>query len=315
MRPMASEWSILPAQRETSTDRRIAGLAARQHGVVTREQLLALGLSSSAIGRRVAHGLLHRLHVGVYAVGHSVLSTRGRWTAAVLAAGSGAVLSHRAAAVLWDIRRGATIEVTAPTRRRRSGIVIHCATLARDEVTARDGIPTTTVARTLFDLAAVTDRQAVDSALHEAEYQGLTDVVPLVELLERHPHARGTAILRELLAIARLGIDRSRSELEDAFHAFVDEHRLPRPRRNAQVLGYTCDCVWHEAKLVVELDGGVHRTTRRFHSDRERDRRLAVAGWTVIRVTWRHLLSDRAALAADLRALLASAAAGPLRSW
>src|SRR4051794_33214762 len=165
-----------------SLDAAIAALAERQHGVVERAQLLAARVGRRAIDHRLATGRLHPIHRGVYAVGHSVLSTPGRWTASVLAAGPGAVLSHRAAAALWAIRAGTTIEVTAPTRRRRPGIIIHCASLAADERGVRDGIPTTTVARTIFAPAAVADRQSVDTALHEAEYQGLTDVVPLIEL-------------------------------------------------------------------------------------------------------------------------------------
>src|SRR3954447_7604269 len=136
-------------------DAAIAALAERQHGVVGRAQLLAAGVSARAIEHRLATRRLHRVHRGVYAVGHPVLSMRGHWTAGVLAAGPGAVLSHRAAAALWAIRAGSTIEVIAPTRRRRPGIVIHCAALAADEYTVRDGIAVTTVARTILDLAAV----------------------------------------------------------------------------------------------------------------------------------------------------------------
>ena len=173
----------------------IAALAERQHGVVARRQLVALGLSRREIERRIEQGRLHLLHAGVYAVGHRVLSPHGRWMAAVLAAGPDAVLSHRSAAALWGLRATSRtrIEVTAPRDLRpRKGLHPHCAVLPDDERTIHQGIPVTTPARTLLDLAGVLERQALDRALDEAEALRLPGPAAL---LERYPRKRATATL------------------------------------------------------------------------------------------------------------------------
>lgn len=139
----------------------MAAVAARQHGVVSRAQLLAIGLGSRAVESRLAAGRLHATYRGVYAVGHARVTMRARWMAAVLASGLAAVLSHRAAAALQNIRRSEAIEVTTPQHRRaRTGILLHQARLAPDGITTVDGIPVTTVFRTLIDLAAVLPRHS-----------------------------------------------------------------------------------------------------------------------------------------------------------
>ena len=212
--------------------------------MVERRQLLALGWTRRAIERRLASGELHEIHRGVYAVGHRRLTRRGRWMAAVLAAGPGAVLSHRAAAALWGLRRSKALEVTTVRRCRREGILTHRAKLPSDEVTVLDGIPATTVARTLLDLATVLPRDQVRHALEEAEYQRLTDLAPLDALAARYPRQRGVVSVRALLADARLGLDISREQLERDFLAFLDAENLPRPYRNYMVEGYTCDIVY-----------------------------------------------------------------------
>ena len=268
--------------------------------MVERRQLLALGWTRRAIERRLASGELHEIHRGVYAVGHRRLTRRGRWMAAVLAAGPGAVLSHRAAAALWGLRRSKALEVTTVRRCRREGILTHRAKLPSDEVTVLDGIPATTVARTLLDLATVLPRDQVRHALEEAEYQRLTDLAPLDALAARYPRQRGVVSVRAPLADARLGLDISREQLERDFLAFLDAENLPRPYRNYIVEGYTCDIVYPEHRLIIELDGGAHRTRKRFESDRPRDRKLTLDGWRVIRVTWRHLHHGRNELANDL---------------
>ena len=191
---MASEASFGADIAPEVTPRRdvaVAELARRQHGTVARAQMLALGMGAGAIKHRLACGRLHEVHRGVYAVGHSVLSMRGRWMAAVLAAGPGAVLSHRSAAALWGIRNGTAIEVTTPHRVRRPGIRARGATLPPDEITTRAGIPVTTVARTLLDLAAVLARHDVESAFHEAEYQHRTDLISLDAPSRTTPAAEG----------------------------------------------------------------------------------------------------------------------------
>jgi very-short-patch-repair endonuclease len=285
-------------------DALIADLAGRQHGVVARRQLLRLGVGRRAIDRRIGQGRLHPLHPGVYAVGHRVLSQRGRWMAAVLSCGSGAVLSHQSAASLWSIRHTAKarIDVTAPRDLRpRKGLHPHRAVLPADEITVHDGIPTTTPARTLLDLAAVVPRQTLERALDEAEVLRLPGPQ---SLLDRYPARKGTKNLRTLLVDARSPTP-TRTELEDRFLTFLDDHRLPRPDINTIIEGYEVDAAWRAAKLIVELDGfATHGTRRAFERDRMRDRRLTTSGWRVIRLTCRQL-GEPAGLAQELRKLLA----------
>jgi very-short-patch-repair endonuclease len=288
-----------------SIDHAIAEVAGRQHGVIARRQLLALGVSPDQIRRRVASGRLIVLRRGVYAVGHRALTRRSRWMAAVLAAGHGAVLSHRSAGAFYDIcREGPRIEVIARSGRRLA--------LERDEWEIVDGIPVTTPARTLFDLAAITEPHELERAFNQAEYHGLTSPVPLVALLTRHPRRPGANSLRMLLA-RRVRL-RTRTEMEADFLAFLDERHLPRPDdtnvcRTIHGRRIEADAVYIDPRLIIELDGGSHRTYSRFHDDRARDRSNLVDDWRTVRVTSRHLdiPREREELAADLRALLARA--------
>jgi hypothetical protein len=316
---MAIERSIDSAMRgrSNSRDAMVAALAARQHGVVARWQLLARDLSRDVIDRGVARGRLHVVHSGVYAVGHRVLSRNARWMAAVLAGGPGAGLSHRAAASLWSVRGGFALEITTPRLCRRPGIIAHRATLPADEVTTRAGIPVTTIVRTIFDLAAVAPFHDVEAAANQAEYQQLADTLSLSDLAARYPNQRGLATIKRLIRDARIGRTMTRSELETAFLAFLDVHRLPRPDATNIFIEaggrlHECDAVWYAPRLIVELDGPGHDTRQALHEDRTDDRALTVAGWRVVRVTERHLTTDQRQLAADLRAL--TAAAGSSRS-
>ena len=289
-------------------DAPIAELAGRQYGIVSRAQLVELGLTRHEVQGRLDAGRLHRLHHGVYAVGHRHLERRGRWLAAVLAAGPGAVLSHRAAGALWRVRFDAIVEVTCRRRRgsARGFVARRSSDLPADEVTVVDGIPVTSVSRTLLDLAAVLPRRQVERAIEQAEVLRLTDPLSLADLVERHPGRRGIATIRAILARGGLGLHVTRSDLERRFLDFVGGARMPAPAVNAVVEGFECDVVWREAHLIVELDGrSTHGTTEAFERDRLRDLRLSAAGWTVVRVTWRQLHNDRATLERDLRRLLA----------
>jgi very-short-patch-repair endonuclease len=215
--------------------------------------------------------------------------------AATLAADG--VLSHRAAGALWRLRPwSGVIEVTTRwARRPQSGLLLHRAVLAPDEITADHGIPVTTPARTLLDLAAVLDRTALQRAINEAEIQRLPGPQ---RLLARYPNKPGTASLRALAPPTH-----TRSDLEARFHAFLNDHRFPRPQTNVLIEGFEVDAVWPGRRLSVELDGyDSHRTREAFEADRRRDRRLAVRGWTVVRITWRDL-DDPEALADELTAL------------
>ncbi len=293
-------------------DRDIADLAARQHGVVARRQLVELGLGRGGIGHRFGTGRMHVVHQGVYAVGHRALSREGRWMAAVLAAGPGSALSHHSAAALWGIRDTARADVDVVSERRvrpRPGVKPHRARVPPDELTAVRDIPVTTVPRTLLDLAAVLSHTQLERAINQAEADRLTDSLPLVDLVRRHPGRRGVATIRAIMAEAEGGMTITRSELEVRFLAFLKTAELPRPEVNAslQVAGMwvEADCLWRAPRLIVELDGyAFHGSADAYERDRARDRALSVAGWLVVRVTWRHLHRDPGTLAADLRGLL-----------
>jgi hypothetical protein len=190
---------ICGSQQTRAVDARIAELAGRQYGVVSRGQLVGLGVGRRAAEWRVGAGRLYRLHAGVYAVGHRAIPKEGRWLAAVLASGEDAVLSHHAAAALWGMRRyeGGTIDVTTPRKwRSAAGIRRHCSHLLADEVTMIGRIPVTGVSRTILDLAANSHAQVSESALRQAEYLRLHDSLSLPCLLDRHPGRRGVRAVR-----------------------------------------------------------------------------------------------------------------------
>jgi predicted transcriptional regulator of viral defense system len=183
-----------------SVERAIAALATRQHGVVSRAQLRALGLSDGAITARARRGVLHRVHHRVYAVGHTVLAVRGHWMAATLACGPGAALSHASAAALWELRASAAriVDVTVPGAgsRTRRGLRIHRARDLTGETTTHDGIPVTTPARTILDLAATLQRRPLERLLDQAENTRLTHVAALDALARAHPGHHGASKLR-----------------------------------------------------------------------------------------------------------------------
>jgi very-short-patch-repair endonuclease len=287
--------AIGPKSVPLTVDDVISSLAEGQHGVVGRQQLRAAGIGSEAIKHRIAAGRLHPLHRGVYAVGHRVVSQKGRWMAATLAADG--VLSHRSAGALWVIRPwGGRIDVTTPrTRAKRPGLLLHRAVLAPDEITTHHGIPVTTPARTLLDLAGVLQRHQLQQAINEAEILRLDGPH---QLTQRYPTKPGTRALRSLAPPTH-----TRRDLEARFTTFLNDRRFPRPQTNALVEGYEVDAVWHHPRLIAELDSWeYHRTRQAFESDRRRDRRLAAAGWTVLRLTWRDL-DEPVALDAELRGL------------
>jgi hypothetical protein len=289
----------------------MAELAGRQHGVVERAQLTEFGLSRHAVARLVERGRLHALHRGVYAVGHRKLTRCGAWMAAVLAAGEGAVLSHRSAAALWGIRETArrAIDVTVPRDVRRPGLTVHRAQLPRDEVTTRDAIPVTTPARTLLDLAALLDEHKLARAAERAEALRLTSPTSLQELMDRYPRRPGTPNLKRLIDEHRIVPTTTANDLERRFLSFLDANELPRPLVNESLdPSKTPDFRWTNERLIVEVDGfETHGTRAAFERDRARDRQLAAQGWRVARVTRRQLDGDPTTLAAELTAMLRSA--------
>jgi len=293
-----------------SVEEAISRAAARQHGVISRAQVRAAGLSDGAITARVARGALHRVHRGVYAVGHPVLGARGRWMAAVLAAGPGAVLSHASAAALWELRPSAArlVDVTRPGaggRRRRPGLRSHRARrLPPSEVTVHDGIPVTTPARTILDLAAVLGRRPLERLLDQAENTRLTHVAALDALARAHAGHHGAGKLLAALARHTPGTTLTRSELEERFLALCDQAGLERPRVNHDVEGRERDFVFPRHRLVIETDSWRHHRSREaFEEDRRRDAMLARAGYRTLRFTHDQLTTTPGEVLATLAAL------------
>ena len=326
---MAAERQIVINSRGRSDarplDQVIAAIAAIQHGVVGRAQLLRAGLSAREVDHRLTTGRLHPVHAGVYAVGHELLSQEGTWMAAVLAAGEEGVLSHRSAGALWGICADAAsfTETTSHERHdRRAGLRPHRGNLAADEITAQRGIPVTTVERTIIDLASVLDRDRLGRAVHQTDILRLLDLHSLTSLMERHRGRRGIARLRLVLAeLAETGARLTRSELEDRFLAFLRRAGIRLPETNVPIAidgrWLEVDCLWRSEGVIVELNGyAVHGTRRAFEADSERLRVLQAAGFDAVPVTWRQILRGANDLERDLRALLRHRASDPpQQSW
>jgi predicted transcriptional regulator of viral defense system len=287
-----------------------------QHGVVAAWQLVIAGYSHRAIHDRARAGRLHRIHRGVYSVGHGRPTPRGRWMAAVLACGREAVLSHRSAAALWDIRPSpsvrAGIDVTAPgrSRRGRAGIALHSVrTLDPRDRAILDGIPVTSLHRTLLDYAELASPRQLTAAFEAAERRDLLDLAEIDELIARSPGRRGIKRLRALAEDHRGPAPDTRSELEARFLGLIRDAGLPEPGVNVVVAGVTVDFYWPQARLVVEIDGwAFHRSHRAFEDDRDRDAKLQLAGCDVLRFT--KLGLDRAPAAVE-RMLSISAGGEP----
>jgi very-short-patch-repair endonuclease len=242
--------------------------------------------------------------------------------AAVLASGPGALLSHHTAAALWGIRgySGGAVHVTVPhkstsTKRIRR----HLSVVPPDERVVEEGIPVTSVHRTIFDLASSVSVDEVVAMIKEAEYLNRWDRLSLPDLLERYPGKRGSRKIR--FALKRLEEEpagRKRSRLEERLAPFLRRHRLPLPRFNDWILlgpkRFQVDCHWSDLRQIVELDGWEgHRTRSAFQDDRARDRALKVAGYSVIHLTWAQLDTEPAHVAADLRTLLGRGGSPPAR--
>ncbi len=268
-------------------DLQVAKIAAKQHGVLSVRQLRRCGLSEAAIRRRLAAGRLHRLHRGVYAVGHVALAPQGRLLGAVLAVGCGphdggavlahwgAAASHRSAAFLWELvsdAEGACHVIVSGDagRMARTGVYVHrSVTLLPAEVTLRHGVPVTTPARTIADLRL-------------AARARLPGEVPPRELRRAIRQANVLGLPLDE-ADAR---DHTRSDLEGAFLSLCRRHRLPRPEVNARIGTHLVDFLWRDRHLVVETDGyRFHRGLTAFRDDRARGVELASRGYEVVRLS------------------------------
>ncbi|HWM55211.1 MAG TPA: type IV toxin-antitoxin system AbiEi family antitoxin domain-containing protein [Solirubrobacterales bacterium] len=268
-------------------DMAIGRIASRQHGVVSRQQLRNAGLGEAAIGRRVESGRLHRVHRGVYAVGHRSLPIEALWMAAVLACGEGAVLSHRSAACLWGLLRprSGPVDVSipgTPGRKRRTGLRLHRSqSLTPDLVTRRRDILVTKPARTIADLKRVASAAEHRRAIRQADVLGL-DIGPDVDR------------------------DGTRSELERRFLLLCRRRRLPPPEVNIRLAGLLVDFAWRDRHLIVETDGyKFHRGRAAFEDDKARDLRLRQAGFDVLHFSYRQVMDHPEQVASALRKTLA----------
>jgi predicted transcriptional regulator of viral defense system len=299
----------------TARERAIVDLARRQQGLLTHAQLVAIGVGRRTIDRWLTSGRLQAVHRDVYALGPRDLTKRGRWLAAVLALGSGAMLSHGSAAALWGLAgdRG-KVHVTAPRGRQvrpgRTGIQLHRCKFQVDERVLRDGIPVTTVARTLFDLAERSPINNLSGAWEEADRLKLLRLREVAVVYERGlGRRRARKRIKPFLEAEQRYVEDTASPLEDRFAAFCTAFRLPPPQTNVLVDGDEVDALWPGARLIVELDSWeFHAHRNAFETDRSRDTDHLLAGYRTIRVTHRRLSLEPDRLAAQIRALLGATA-------
>jgi len=276
-----------------------------------------MGLTASAVRKRVSRGNLHRIHRAVYAVGRSKLTGRGHWMAAVLACGPNAALSHRSAAGLWgllpDNRSKSDISLPSPSARARQAIEVHrSVTLTANDVTSVDGIPCTTVARTLVDLGDVVPSRAVERAVEQAEVLQLFDLNEVERAIDRAGRRRGGGMLASVLEDLH-GQTLTESELEEAFLALCRDTNLPTPEVNAWMTlpdgtPAKIDFLWRRERLAVETDGHrFHRTRQSRERDTRRDVLLRLAGFEPVRFTGRQVVFEKEWVTRTLLALASRA--------
>jgi very-short-patch-repair endonuclease len=296
------------ASRLRKPDQAVAEVASRQRGVVSHAQLLAAGLTPSAISRRVAAGRLHRLHRGVYAVGHTALPFTARLQAATLACGPQTVVSSWSRAAIYELcPPRLPIHVTVPggRGRRHRGLVVHSGVLAPHDIVTHGGLRMTSWARTMLDVAADATLDEVVDLLDRSAAKRLAATPPLLDVLARGSGRSGADRLRHAFLIVHPQGLLTRSELERRALRMVRRHRLPVPEVNARLHGYEVDFLWRDRALVVEVDGGAWHSTS---TARERDTRkaanLTARGWTVLRLTWRQVVHDPAWAASRIEGTL-----------
>ena len=302
--------NVLSGLADASGDLPLAAISDLQHGLILTEQMRAIGLGSSAVSSRCRNGRLFRVHRGVYLVGRSTPTPRGAMLAAVLAAGDGALLSHRSALQLWGVgpvESGPHQVTAARLRRSGDGYTAHqSATLALADLAAIDRIPVTAPARSLLDFAVGADPGELETAVNEARVHQLLREADLDELRSRTPGHHGWAALNRLLEFEREP-DFSRREAERRLRRLVGEARLPEPRRNVKVHGYEVDLYWPERGVVVEVDSyAFHGNRRAFERDRRKQTDLIDLGFEVLRFTWRQIIHERVWTAARIAGRLAA---------
>ncbi|MDQ6606936.1 MAG: DUF559 domain-containing protein [Actinomycetota bacterium] len=300
-------------------DEALARLAAGQEGVFTIEQIADCGLTASAAWSRTQSGRLHLVHRRVYSLSPpSLLSREGRWLAAVLACGDGAVLSHRSAAALHGLRatERSGIDVTVPRRTSRShqDIDIHrSTTLSARDVTIVRNIPCTTIARTTLDVAEVIRSGQLERMFEQAEQEEVLNFRALQDQIERNPTRLGAARVQALMDEYQAGMGATWSELEADFRAMLKPTGVPMPQVNQFIVlddgedAIRADFYWPAQRVVVETDGyKFHRARGAFERNRRNDQRLTVAGFRVVRMTHRQIKRQATKMAAVVVRLLAT---------
>jgi hypothetical protein len=308
-------------------DGELAAVASKQDGVISLAQLQASGISQRAASHRAEVDRLHRIHRGVYAVGHEAIGQRGPLLAAVLACGPGSAISHLSAAALWGMRDPAPliIDVIVPceTGRKVDGIrARRCRYPTPDELTARDGIPCTTPSRTLVDLAGTLGQTSLRRVVEQAAVVSLLDIAALDVAMAQARGRRGIPALRVIVASWRSEDEELpllRSLLEARVLPALVETGVPRPRCNAKLTidgeRLEVDLLWEKERLVIETDGEeTHRTRAAFQRDRWRDQVMTAAGYRVARVTWRQLEDEPDAIVARIVQMLKSSGASSSRA-
>lgn len=296
--------------RSDHTDALIAALAARQRQVVARWQLISAGVSRRAIEHRVACSRLHVIYRGVYLVGHAEPLPLGRQTAALLACGPLAALSHRTAAVIWRIVTfvPSTIDVLVVGRNPRPGadVRVHRAgALHASELRRHKGLIATSPSPTLVDLAGVVDERTLRWAVEESRRRRLVRSADVVDALDRAPRRHGARALRALVATTDAPA-LTRSEAERRLLELMAAASLPAPATNTRVAGFEVDAVGRAQRVVAEVDGlAFHASREAFERDRRRDAELQAAGWRVVRLTWRRIVDEPEAVVALIAGLLA----------
>ncbi len=287
----------------------VGALADRQHGVVTRGQLLAAGQTARVIDRAVDAGRLRPVFRGVYAVGHVALRREGWWMAALLACDDDATLSHRTAAAVWNLRAGPAfpIDVTTSTShgRKHARITTHRTRLHPLDALVIDGLRVTSPSRTIVDLAAILDGRALREAVERAQDLRRFDPEDIRVTLARAPRRSGTRKLTDLIALLQPDANNARSHLERLFLALTRKAKLPKPESNHAIAGRARDFVWVEQRLVVETDGYRHHSTRQAQRrDHRRDRQLTALGWRPARFTYEEIAFEAEAIAGEVAELL-----------
>ena len=281
-----------------TSHRTVWSIAAAQHGVITHSQLRELGYSDDAIKHRISRGRLHPIHRGVYAVGRRALTKEGEWIAAVLACGATAALSHDSAAALWGMAKRSTKPIHVSVlvdSRSRNGIEVHRRN--KLDTATKNGIPTTTPAQTLIDLAHSWPQPHLEQAIGEADLRRLVGLRALRTAAARA--GRSGAPLRSV--IDRVTFRVTQSELEREFLRLLTRAGLPLPETRRRFGKYRVDFYWPESQLVVECDGGnFHRTPAQQEADRKRDQAHIRAGRTPLRLTHAQVFHDPAGTTALL---------------